>query len=129
MRISDWSSDVCSSDLSGWRAPGAALPLNASAANCTADGPAGAATPAACAWASAGRKSAMQTAIVIPAQAGIHERRSRRLSGKAGFMDSRLRGNDRKDDSPRIAALLHAKSGGVGLAQQDRKSTRLNSSH
>src|SRR3546814_2343110 len=71
MRISDWSSDVCSSDL-----------------------------------------------IVIPAQAGIHERRSRRLSGKAVFMDSRLRGNDRKDDSPRIAALLHAKGGGVGLAQQ-----------
>src|SRR3546814_12775862 len=66
MRISDWSSDVCSSDL-----------------------------------------------IVIPAQAGIHERRSRRLSGKAVFMDSRLRGNDRKDDSPRIAALLHAKGGGV----------------
>src|SRR3546814_3310499 len=73
MRISDWSSDVCSSDL-----------------------------------------------IVIPAQAGIHERRSRRLSGKAVFMDSRLRGNDRKDDSPRIAALLHAKGGGVGLAQQIR---------
>src|SRR3546814_16705753 len=62
----------------------------------------------------------MQTSIVIPSQAGCHGRRSRRLSWKAVFMDSRLRGNDRKDDSPRIAALLHANGGGVGLAQQIR---------
>src|SRR3546814_3246307 len=26
MRISDWSSDVCSSDLSGWRAIGSSIP-------------------------------------------------------------------------------------------------------
>src|SRR3546814_17724884 len=65
---------TCSDSDSGWRAPGAALPLNASAANCTADGPAGAAHPAACAWARAGGQRAKQTALVIPAQAGPHER-------------------------------------------------------
>src|SRR3546814_12022382 len=71
MRISDWSSDVCSSDLIGLRQPRRLF----------------------------GHIGQARSLPVIPAKAGIHEHRLFR-TGTAVFMDPRLRGGDGRLDNP-----------------------------
>src|SRR3546814_4735625 len=117
MRISDWSSDVCSSDLCGRSGPASAI---AGAARCRWQGAGPDDRGASETDARADRHTATWP---TPVRVGTLEQ-----SGHVMMAHSRRSGYASTDVANRIASPLLDAHGGTHVTNGDRKSTRLNSS-
>src|SRR3546814_3255509 len=110
MRISDWSSDVCSSDLASAAGQRMAAPFRAGWNGAAADGGAGAASGQGAAGEAASGAATAQTQEQPAWAKRLHRRQQ--LTHAATTTAHALRGGD-----------------GGGSGPGDRESTRLNSSH
>src|SRR3546814_3842300 len=115
MRISDWSSDVCSSDLRGSRKKATWRRLRSSQ---------GHPLPAAVATAA----SPLQRRLQQPADESLRARCLRVVVGVRGFVHVDALAGFQLHRFDAIAGIA-VTAGDVAALEADRKSTRLNSSH